>query len=400
MTFKRFGPQDVMVNTIVTKPDVNFMVHNGVVYYQLEEAADGDFSNKIKHVPSGHISLHELNINRPEDSLIFPFIEKSSTRYAWKTISTTTFDDNFQFLYGDTLADEYPDSGSISRIYIPSGHEFNSEENGKPHNNKKYISALKNVINFQSQDSLGASTPYGSLGSEEVNMICIPGIFYGSSIEKGSIELEYYVNGATAARAIDKFKDGRLFQVQGPEEFNDTQVGLAIYNYGTIILTSSSPLHPSVEENYYSSDEHSTTSPSWTNFGTGIPQVGEILEHGPVPNSSYSVKFKGINKIPTLTMFAYSELGKDNYSSNPTFTELASGEHVLTSNGFSEPEILNHKTNKSDYADHEDDYASVTYISKIGIYDKYKNLIAVATLANPVKKTEKRDFMFKLGLDF
>jgi hypothetical protein len=36
----------------------------------------------------------------------------------------------------------------------------------------------------------------------------------------------------------------------------------------------------------------------------------------------------------------------------------------------------------------------------VGIYDKDKNLIAIASLANPVKKTEKRDFMFKLRLDF
>lgn len=399
MTFKRFGPQDVIVNTIVTKPDVNFMIHNGVVYYQLEKHVDGDFSNKVKHVPSGHISLHELNINRPEDSLIFPFIEKTSTRYAWKTISTTTFDDNFQFLYGDTLADEYPDSGSISRIYIPGGDEFSSGSFQR-HDNKKYISGLKNIINFQSQDTLGASTHYGSMGTDEVNLICIPGIFYGSSIDKGSVELEYYVTGATTAKAVDKFKDGRLFQIQGPEEYNDTQVGLVLYNHGTMILTGAFSLHPSAEENYYSSDEGSTSSPSWTSFGTGIPQVGKVLEHGLVPDSSYSVKFKGINKIPTLTMFAYSELGKDNYSSNPTFTEQASGEIVLTSNGFSEPEVLNHKVNRSDYADHEDDYENVTYISKIGIYDKYKNLIAVATLANPVKKTEKRDFMFKLGIDF
>ena len=33
------------------------------------------------------------------------------------------------------------------------------------------------------------------------------------------------------------------------------------------------------------------------------------------------------------------------------------------------------------------------------IYDKDKNLIAIASLANPVKKTETRDFMFKLKLD-
>jgi len=40
-----------------------------------------------------------------------------------------------------------------------------------------------------------------------------------------------------------------------------------------------------------------------------------------------------------------------------------------------------------------------TYISKIGIYDENKNLIAVAKVATPVKKTEEREYTFKLKLD-
>ena len=40
-----------------------------------------------------------------------------------------------------------------------------------------------------------------------------------------------------------------------------------------------------------------------------------------------------------------------------------------------------------------------TYINKIVIYDENKIPIAVANLATPVRKTEDRDFLFKLKLD-
>ena len=40
-----------------------------------------------------------------------------------------------------------------------------------------------------------------------------------------------------------------------------------------------------------------------------------------------------------------------------------------------------------------------TYISKVGIYDKQKNLIAVVSLANPIRKVEKKDFMIKMSID-
>ena len=36
----------------------------------------------------------------------------------------------------------------------------------------------------------------------------------------------------------------------------------------------------------------------------------------------------------------------------------------------------------------------------VQIYDNDKNLIGIAKLATPVKKTEDRDFTFKLKLDF
>ena len=53
----------------------------------------------------------------------------------------------------------------------------------------------------------------------------------------------------------------------------------------------------------------------------------------------------------------------------------------------------------SSFADPIPEFSKQTYISKVGIYDKDKNLIAVAKLATPVKKTEERDLTFKLKLD-
>ena len=93
MSFKRFEEKDLIYNTILTKPEIDFIVHSGTVYYQREKINSGSFSNNIKHIDQGNVSLHELNINRPSDSMVYAFIEKSSTRYAYKTVSTSAFDD-------------------------------------------------------------------------------------------------------------------------------------------------------------------------------------------------------------------------------------------------------------------------------------------------------------------
>jgi hypothetical protein len=394
MKFKRFEPKDLIYNTIVAKPDFNFIIHSGTVYLQKQRMHTGNFSNNIKHIKSGEASLHELNINRPSGSLIYSFIKKDSTRYSYKSVSTSNFDDEVQFAYGDTLTQQYPVTSSLSRIYVPAGPEFSSSV-APAHNNKKYVRALANVIRTQGSFSNGLT--YGTLGTSEINMVCVPGIFCGSGIEKGSIKLRYSVTGTLLAEAQDINKDGRLIQVSGTTTGHT--IGNVVYNQGLILLTSSTALDPSYTDYYKSTS--ALSSPSWTNFGTGITQGGTTLSHGSVTGSAYTVDFKGINKIPTLTMYAFSREGEMNLSSNPTFLEKTEEKsYDFTSSSYTERIRNTKKTNKSPYSDHEEDFENVTYISKVGIYDKDKNLIAIATLATPIKKTEKREYMIKMGIDF
>ena len=70
------------------------------------------------------------------------------------------------------------------------------------------------------------------------------------------------------------------------------------------------------------------------------------------------------------------------------------------SNGYHQnPEASIKNVVSSSYPDPTGSFAKTTYISKIGIYDKNKNLIGIAKVAKPVKKSIERDFTFKLKLD-
>jgi len=53
----------------------------------------------------------------------------------------------------------------------------------------------------------------------------------------------------------------------------------------------------------------------------------------------------------------------------------------------------------SSYADPTGSFEKTTYISKVAIYDKNRNLLGVAKTATPIKKTVNRDFTFKIKLD-
>jgi len=76
-------------------------------------------------------------------------------------------------------------------------------------------------------------------------------------------------------------------------------------------------------------------------------------------------------------------------------------QNVMTgSHGYIEPDSLKIKnTVKSSFVDPYAEFEDHTYISKIALYDEDRNLIGIAKLATPIKKTIKRDFTFKLKLD-
>ena len=56
-------------------------------------------------------------------------------------------------------------------------------------------------------------------------------------------------------------------------------------------------------------------------------------------------------------------------------------------------------TVQSEFCNYEDDFQKQTFISKVGIYDKDKNLLGIAKLATPVLKKETDSYTFKLKLD-
>ena len=399
MSLKKFSKDDVFHNTIVTHPEVEFFVYNRNVYLNRETAVSGNYSNLVNHVPQGHVSMYELNVNRPSAKLVNQFTTKDGSRMAFRTISTANFQDSSQYEYGSQMTMPLPLSASISRIYVPSGAEFDtlnfqSPEGTSAAANKKYIRALKNPI--QHSNDLSGKLDYGTLGTSKVNLICAPSIFYGSEVQKGSVQLDFYVTGALVARLQDTGKNGELVQTFGSG--SGRTAGVALYDYGIFLLTGSWSLHSSHQDKYFSG---ANSSPSWLSFGTGINEVGTISAHAVSDHPQYLVKFSGTNKIPTLTMMAHAKLGELNYSHNPTFVQNTNQiSSSISENAFSEYAGKIKNIKKSNFVGHEEEFENITYITKIGIYDDDKNLIAIATLANPVKKTEFKEYTFKLRMDF
>jgi len=377
-TFFEFKRDDLFRNRIKTFPKVDFLIHSGAVYYQGENQ-----SGSNSHTPKGHINLYDLNVNRhntDNSDLIFPFITKEGSFSSFKTVGTS--EHNLDFALGDQIAGTYPLTASIS---------VDRYDTTLTAAKKKVLYALKNTLNFYTAltPHYAYSSEFGNKESQQLNIVSIPSIFYGSSIKKGSIKLKYYVTGTLVAEASDTLKNGLLIQTTGSTTGNS--IGVALYNEGFLIITSSTSTKLSGHTEAYSAGVTAVTA-SWHYFGTTSANAG-------APSSSFSIEFNGVNYVETLTMFAHAKENQLNYSNNPTFLTgtiaAMSGTNIYHEDA--ESGIKNIVS--SSFRGHKATFKPVTYISKVGIYDENKNLIAIAGLANPVRKLEERGYTFKLKLD-
>ena len=462
MPFYRFASTDKFINTVVTHPSIEFIIYSGSAYYNQQISLSGNFDDDtlVKHIPRGYLSLYEYNIDRPtgdfgsipagmptydaspdggqyvsSSGLIYPWIAKDGTRIAFKTVTNLQYTSEFNV--GDVLSGSYPMKATISKeFYAASDRRHREAQIEADTTNTDYgdypndirlessvshLYALKNVMEgyrylnphysvsssylgahqdqglstWSSGRDLTASTAHPGYGpgATDVGLISIPSIFYGSGIKKGSVKLQYYVTGTLIAELRDTYKNGVLVQSLGNIAANDGRIaGVVMYNEGFIVLTGSWTLGSHTEA--YTGG--SADNPRWIYFGQSIS--GSII----VPSSSFAMYMSGTNKTQTITLLADAKKSELNHSNNPSYLTYGTliGSASAVASGYKELNIKGIKNIvSSSYNDPTGSFKKTTYISKIGIYDGNRNLIAIAKVATPVKKTEDRDFTFKLKLD-
>lgn len=228
MPLYKFEANDIFRNRIKTHPRTSFLINEGRIIYNKEIPATGlqdeDNPRNIGHMPSGFLSLYEMNVDRNETehspdalnpTMIYPFITKSGTATSFKTVSTETFQ---SFSYGDILSSSFPLSSSIAI-------EHHMHQDDMPLNceqNRRHLTALKNTFEhykylsphyaWEADNAMGT----WNKGTQEMALVSIPSIFYGSSIKKGTVDLKFYVSGSLAAQLQDVGRNGELVETFGP----------------------------------------------------------------------------------------------------------------------------------------------------------------------------------------
>lgn len=359
MTIYKLNSEDKVKNSINLYPRKHFYIYDSVVHH---------------------------NTTFPSSSVIGDtYLYKNGEGEFFSSVTETDYAGNFS--YGDKVA-----GNSISQFTSSLKRDlFTSSVRSK-------VEALKNSYDYYTSLSphYKYSSSLGNKETQDLNLIQVPSIFYGTKIKKGTVDLRFYISGSLIGQLKDEKNNGELIQV-GPSGStgSGSVAGVCLYNEGIISLTGSWNLESTTRQYLKggSSDEG-----SWLYYGAGISKDFPTSQ---LPSASFEMGFKSSYKVPTVTWFCKAPRGELNHSNNPTYIKY--GQTVTSSfdkklyRENSEIEIQN--VVSASYSEVAASFEKITFISDINLYDKDKNLIAVAKTSKPVKKTLDRDLTFKLTLD-
>lgn len=204
--------------------------------------------------------------------------------------------------------------------------------------NKETYSAIQNYYNYYSIIDSSFSSSASSF-----RVITIPEVYYDKEILSGTFTGSFYDTDGSRKFIYDNGRGGIY-----SGSLTGTLVGNIFYHEGIVVITKTDLLN-------FGNNNHST-------------------------NNKWTIDFKGVHNIPVQIYRCRAKAGELNASTNPTYYTIPlSGTYRNTKVPLMTGSV---------------------YITQIGLYNEDYELVAIANLAQPIKKEEQEDILFRLRMDF
>jgi hypothetical protein len=277
----------------------------------------------------------------------------------------------------------------ISVGFAPSGSLSSSAntQNAKKINIYNQMSQL--LVGYDTSNNIQQFDRDGDLSTtgdkiKESFFLSFGRLLTKDEIKKGSFTLQVFATGTNASPSglvtISDYNAATDYRTNSPAgEFgvlytssaavDGTGVGLVYYQAGLVVLTASiftSVFGPRADTSTYTSS------------------VTQYLAYGSITGSCdgfrnrlYNVQFNNTTELNSTVYFCRANHNEFNYSTNPTY--LSGGQIVV-------------KNNATD--------APVSYITTVGLYSADNELLAVAKLSEPLKKSVDNELTVRVRLDY
>lgn len=242
--------------------------------------------------------------------------------------------------------------------------------------------ATGSIMNFDQDGDIAA----GGTKIKEAIFINFARLLVKDEIKKGSFEIKLMTGSTPAARStatmatISDYQATTSYRTNSPAgEFGilytssatpntNSGVGLIYYQAGVAVLTAS------IFDGEYGNKgaTYDTGSVDAVLTGSAISASADGLR-----NSLNNLSFNNTTELNSTIYFCRANHNDFNYSSNPTY--LSSSKIVVKDQSIDSP---------------------VSYITTVGLYSADNELLAVAKLSEPIKKTPETELTLRVRLDY
>lgn len=250
----------------------------------------------------------------------------------------------------------------------------------------------------------------GQLGGGDKHRNCLfmnfSRLLVKDEIKKGSFNLQYFASGTYAAPAglvtIQDTNAQNEYRVNSPAgeygvlyvtstgtvpagqfkyapHVTNYPIGLIYYQAGVAVISMatssvSTTMSSSVNQLFVSASTLNSAGDKTDALITGsnITAIADAFRH-----RLYNVSFNNTTELNSTIYFCRANHDDFNYSSNPTY--LSSSKIVVKNTTADEP---------------------VAYATTVGLYSSDNELLAVAKLSEPIKKTPSNEFTLRVRLDY
>ena len=215
-------------------------------------------------------------------------------------------------------------------------------------------------------------------------------------IKKGQTSISFLTGGSTPTGALSYTNAITLvdasastdYRINSPageygilyKQYTTDALGLLYYQAGIAVLTSSvfnnmsssSPVAAALAPGRSSDNNNNIISATGSFTGSTIRQVADQIRH-----RTHNISFNNTTELNSTIYFCRANHNEFNYSSNPTY--LTASKVFVKENNLDSP---------------------VSYTTTVGLYSADSELLAVAKLSEPLKKTPSNEMTLKVRLDY
>ena len=250
-----------------------------------------------------------------------------------------------------------------------------------------------NIKMFDKDGNL-ATSDADSMWSEAI-FVNFARLLTKDEVKKGTFSISFLTGGTTAANGragsmtLSDYGASSSFLVNSPtgeygllytasSDSTDTSkvVGHVYYQAGIAVVTpyifSENPLEPGGDDAPFG-EEGATAAMGYVLTASSIDTFADGVR-----NRLVNIEFNNTTELNSTIYFCRANTGDYNYSANPTYLS-SSKIRVKGDNPFAQP---------------------VSYITTIGLYSPNNELLAVAKLSEPLKKTPSNELTLRVRLDY